>query len=78
MGETERVGVGLGGGGGGYSLFMHGRSRMTIDPRTPTMPRRRMSGFHRPDRYCLHQVRSAVRCSASHIKGELHPPKNRL
>ena len=33
--------------GGVYSIFMHGRSRMTIDPRTPTMPglRCRMSGF---------------------------------
>ena len=26
--------------------FVHGCSRMTIDPRTPTMPGRSMSGFH--------------------------------
>ena len=25
---------------------MHGRSRMTIDPRIPTMPGRSTSGFH--------------------------------
>ena len=28
--------------------LMHGRSRMTIEPRIPTMPGRGMSGFHRP------------------------------
>ena len=28
--------------------LMHGRYRMTIDPRNPTMPGRSMSGFHRP------------------------------
>ena len=28
---------------------MHGRSRLTIDPRIPTMPGRSTSGFHRPD-----------------------------
>ena len=33
-----------------------------------------MSGFHRPDRHCLQQARSAVRCSASRMRrGELHP-----
>ena len=42
------------------------------------MPERGTSGFHRPGRHCLHQVRSPVRCSASRIKGELHPTKNRL
>ena len=58
---------------------MHGRSRMTVDPRIPTMPLgRSMSGFHRPGRRRLHQARSAVRCSASRMKGELHPAKNRL
>ena len=54
---------------------MHGRSRMTIDPRIPTMPGRSTSGFHRPGRHRLHQARSAVRCSASRMKGELHPAK---
>ena len=39
--------------------LMHGRrSRMPIDPRIPTMSGRSMSGFHRPDRHCLHQARS--------------------
>ena len=38
---------------------------MTMDPRIPTTPRRSTSGFHQPGRYCLHQARSAVRCSAS-------------
>ena len=45
--------------GGAYScLAMHGRSRMTIDPRIPTMPGQSTSGY-----YCLHQARTAVRCS---------------
>ena len=69
-----------GGGGllrGGATQFVHGRSRMTIDPRIPVLPGRSTSGFHQPGRHCLHQVRSAVRCSASRIKGELHPSKNR-
>ena len=58
--------------------LMHGRSRMSIDPRIPTMPGRRMPGFHRPGRHCLHQARSAVRCLVSRMKGELHPAKNCL
>ena len=40
-------------GGGGVldrrdvlDLIMHGSSRMTMDPRIPTMPGRSMSGFH--------------------------------
>ena len=48
---------------------MHGRSRMTIDPCIPTMPGRSSSGFHRPGRHCLHQARSAGRCSASRMEG---------
>ena len=56
-----------------YSIFMHGRSCMAIDPRIPTMSGRSMSGFHRPGRHCLHQARNAaVRCSVSRMKGELH------
>ena len=58
--------------------LMHGRSRVTIGSRTPTMPGRSMSGFHKPGRHCLHQARSAVRGPASRMKGELHPTKNRL
>ena len=50
---------------------------MTIDPRIPTMSGRSTSGFHQPGRHCLNQARSAVRCWASRMKGELHPSKNR-
>ena len=58
--------------------IIHGRSRINRDPRIPTMPGRSMSGSHQPGRYCLHQARSAVRCSASRMKLELHPTKNGL
>ena len=85
----EGLGVGLTEGGkclvaGGWRggiHFVHGRSRMTMDPRIPSMPGRSTSGFHPPGRHCLNhclnQARSAVRCSASCMKGELHPSKNR-
>ena len=63
---------------GGVLDRRDGRSRMTIDPRIPTMPGRSISGFHRPGRHCLHQARSAVRCPASRMKGELHPTKTRF
>ena len=66
-----------GGGGGGCTQSVHGRSRVTIDPRIPTMPGRSTSSFHQPGRHCWHQARSAVRCSASRMKGEVHPSKNR-
>ena len=62
---------------GGCAQFVHGRSRMTVDPRFPTMPGRSTSGFHQPGRRCLHQARSAVRCSASRMRRELQPSKNR-
>ena len=62
--------------GGGSTRVMHGRSRMTIDPRISTMPGRTTSSFHRPGRHRLHQGRSAVRYWASHMTGELHPTKN--
>ena len=52
--------------------FMHGRSRMTIDPRNPAVPGLSMSGFHRPGRHCLPLARSAVKCPVSRTKGELH------
>ena len=35
-------------GGAGVLDIMHRRSRMTIDPRVPTMPGRNTSGLHRP------------------------------
>ena len=69
------------GGGVGrvHSIFMHGRSGMTIEPRILAMPERSMSGFPRPGRRCLHQARSAVRCSASRMRMSCIPPiKNRL
>ncbi|CAM9709040.1 unnamed protein product, partial [Laminaria digitata] len=37
-------------GGGGVIIIMHGGSRMTMDPRIPTVPGRSMKGFHRPGR----------------------------
>ena len=53
---------------GGGAQFVHGRSRMTIDPRIPTMPGRSTSCVHQPGRHCLRQARSAMRCSTSRIK----------
>ena len=35
---------------------MHGRSRMTIDPRISAMPGRSTSGFYQPGGHCLHQA----------------------
>ena len=52
---------------------MHGHSRMTVDPRIPTMPGRNTSGFSRPGRHRLHRARSAVRYWAIRMKGEPHP-----
>ena len=71
-----RLGVGRRRGVPG-TQFVHGRSRMTIDPRIPTMPGRSTSGFHQPGRHCSNQARSAVSCPASRRKGELHSSKNR-
>ena len=72
-GEVSRAG---GRGGCVCTQCVHGRSRKTIKPRIPTMPGRSMFGFHQPGRHCLHQARSAVRCSASRMKGELHPSES--
>ena len=38
-------------GRGGVLIIRHGHSRMTIDARTPTMPGKSTSGFHRPGRH---------------------------
>ena len=38
------------GGRGGGTQFGHGRSRMAIDPRIPTMPGRSTLVFHHPGR----------------------------
>ena len=76
---TEKFGVRPVGEG------VHSLPRMSVvvfttepDPRIPTMPGRRTSGFHRPGRHCWCRARSALRCSPSRIKGELHPTQNCL
>ena len=70
-------GNGESGEGVGCTQFVQGRSRMSIGPCILTMSGRSTSGFHQPGRHCMHQARSAVTCSASPMKGELHPSKNR-
>ena len=62
--------------GGGVLIIMHGRSRMAIDPRLPTMPGRSTSGFHRPgaDIACIKR-NAPWSVRASREKGELHPTK---
>ena len=62
----------------GIVIAMRGRSRMIKGPCIPTMPGRSTPGFYRPGRHGVHQARSAVRCSASSIKGGLHPISNHL
>ena len=56
---------------------MHGRGRMTIDPRTPTFHRRSTLDFHRQCRHCLHQARDAVGSWVSRMKCRLQSTKNR-
>ena len=46
--------------------IMHGRGRMTVDPRIPTIPGRSTLGFHRLGRHCLPQVKSE---SPSSVEG---------
>ena len=65
-------------GRGGGTHVMHGRSLMAIDPRIHTMPGRSTSGYDRPERHCLHQAGSGVRCWAGRMKGELHLNNNRF
>ena len=60
---------------GGVHLT-HSLSRIFIDARIPATRRRGTLGNHRSGRHRVHQARSAVRFSASRIKGELHPTKN--
>ena len=46
-GRWRKEGESEGGKGrGGCTQFVHGHSRMTIDPRIPTIPGRRTLGFH--------------------------------
>ena len=63
----------VGGWREGVLSFVHDRSRMSIDPRIPTMPGPCTSDCHQPDRHFWHQARNAVRCSASRMKGGPHP-----
>ena len=59
-----------GGGGGQGTNGLHGRSRMIIDPRIHTMPRRSTLGFHRLDRHgLLAPSASEVRCWGSRMDG---------
>ena len=69
---------GVGRGRGVYSTFMHGRSRMTITirPSHPYNAGTEHVGFSPTCRALL--APSTVRCSASRMKGELHPTKNRV
>ena len=65
----------------GCTHVTHTRGRMavacrTLDPRILTMAGRSTSGFHRPGTHHVHQVRRAVRCSVSRVKGGLHPATN--
>ena len=71
--ESQRTTSKAGGGRGAH--VMHGRSRVTVDPHIPTMPGRSTSDFHRAGRHCSRQARSAVRCWASRMQGELHPTR---
>ena len=50
------------GGGGRCTQFVHGRSRMTIDPRILTMPGRSTSGFHQSGKGGGGGVKRACRC----------------
>ena len=56
----------------GKGGVMHGRSRMTTDPRIPTMPGQSTSGFHRPGRHRYHQPRSAVKRAAGGVLIVVH------
>ena len=54
-------------GWGVCTQFVHGRSRISIDPRISTLPGRSTSAFHQRGSHCLHPARSAVRWSASRM-----------
>ena len=57
-------------GKGGCTQFGHGRSRMAIDLRIPTMPGRSTSGFHQPGKHCVQ--RGAVRRGGGEGGGRTH------
>ena len=62
------------GRGGRCTQFVHGRSRMAIDPRTPAMPGRSALGFHQPGSHCLPTRRPLLAPSANRneVFGESH------
>ena len=66
-------------GGGGCTNAGHGPSSFGHRPSRPLQCRdgaRRF--FTDQERHGLHQARSAVKCSASRMKGELRPTEKRL
>ena len=62
--------------GGGCTNVMHGRSSITIDPRIPTTPGRRTSGFLQPDRHCLRPCEGRGRAGGGGVR--LIPESNNL
>ena len=57
---------------------MHGRSRMTIDPRIPTMPGRSTSGFHQPGRHCLTKRPTVPGWSTSGFRNNIRAEEEQL
>ena len=82
VGRAGWAGVVVGWGGWGWvwecTHVMHGRSRNTVDARTPSMSGLNTWGYHRLGRQCLHQAPSVVGCSARRMNRELHPTKTRF
>ena len=60
---------GDGGREGGCTQFVHGRSRMTIDPRISTMPGRITSGFHQPGRWGRGGIRDSCSLQSMYNHG---------
>ena len=65
-------------GGGWVIVVMHGRSLSDHTPSHPVTAGTEHVGFLQKRQTLLSQARSAMRCSAIRMKGELHPTKNRL
>ena len=62
----------------GIIVAMHLLVCHTIDPLMPATPGPSTSSSHRSGGHCLCLARSAVGCSASRMKGELHLANIRL
>ena len=65
-----------GGVGRGVLITIHGRSRMTMDPRIPTMPGTEHVGLSPTRQTSLAPSAKRREVSASRMKGELHPTEN--